>query len=116
MVSSPGATVFDLVRFQSKLGGWPRIIDVIEGLVSGGLSADGIKDAIVSHLELKLLQRTGFLLDHLGREKLARPIAKRLRGSRLQPAEIRMSTSQGAPVIGSNPWGVFGSLGQRSGS
>jgi hypothetical protein len=114
MVSSPGATIFDLVRFQKKLGGWPRILDVIEGMAD--LSADGIAEALVPDLELKLLQRAGFLLDYLERRKLARPIAERLQGSRLQPAEIRMSTSVDAPRIESNPWGVVGTLGARSGS
>ena len=116
MVSTPGATVFDLVRFQKKLGGWPRILDVIDGMAAGDLSADGIAEALAPELELKLLQRTGFLLDYLGRGKLARPIAERLQGSRLQPAEILMSTSVDAPRIESNPWGVVGTLGARSGS
>jgi hypothetical protein len=116
MVSTPGATVFDLVRFQKKLGGWPRILDVIDALAERGLKAGGIAEALVPDLELKLLQRTGFLLNYLGRGKLARPIAERLRGSRLQPAEIRMSTGVDAPGIEDNPWGVVGTLGPRSGS
>src|SRR5262249_9504549 len=99
MVSTPCATVFDLVRFQKKLGGWPRILDVIDGMAADDLSADGIAEALVPDLELKLLQRTGFLLDYLERGKLARPIAERLQDSRLQPAEIRMSTSVDAPRI-----------------
>jgi len=87
---------------------------VIDGLVPGDLSAGGIAEALVPDLELQLVQWTGFLLDYLERANLARPIAERLQDSRLQPAEIRMSTSVDAPRIERNPWGVVATLGARS--
>lgn len=112
-VATPEATFFDLIRYEHKLGGMPRILDVIDGL---DLSSDGIEEALRQDLEAKLLQRAGFLLEHTGKAALARLVARHLQGIRLYPAPIIMTSDRNAPRIETNSWNVTGSLGARSGS
>jgi hypothetical protein len=112
-VATPEATFFDLIRYERKLGGMPRILDVIDGL---DLSPDGIEDALRQDLEGKLLQRAGFLLEQMGKKTLIRLLAQRLQGIRLRPAPIIMTNDRNALRIEANPWNVVGTLGARSGS
>jgi len=112
-VSTPEATFFDLIRYEKKLGGMPRVIDVIDGLA---LSADGMAAALAQDLEVKLMQRAGFLLENIGRQALAKLVGERLTGVRLKPTPIFMSSDRAALEIPANPWSVYGTLGEGSGS
>lgn len=112
-VSTPEATFLDLVRFQTKLGGWPRALDVIDGLT---LTPKGLKVALEPSLEAKQLQRAEFILELAGRKQLAHMIDVKLRGVRPKPAEILMSTNRWALPIDPNAWNVVGTLGPRSGA
>jgi predicted transcriptional regulator of viral defense system len=112
-VSTPEATFLDLVLHVQRLGGLPRILDVIEALP---LTAEGMRDAMTQKLETKLLQRAGFILELLEKPRLARLVAGRLEGRRLQPAPIAGSSDDDSPSIQPNPWYVTGTIGARSGS
>jgi hypothetical protein len=112
-LSTPEATLFDLILYAQRLGGLPRILDVIEALP---LSAEGLKEALRQELETKLLQRAGFILEFLKKPRLASLIARELRGRRLQPAPVVGSSDKTSPRIQPNSWHVVGTLGARSGT
>lgn len=112
-VSTPEATFLDLITYERKVGGMPRVFDVIAGLA---LTPRGLDEALAQPLDALLLQRAGFLLEHLGKPQLAAKVTHRLEGVRLQPAPLRMSSDRQAPKIGANPWKVIGTWGDRAGS
>lgn len=107
-ISTPEATLFDLIRNEGKLGGIARIRDVIREMKP--LSRAGFAAALQEELEIKLLQRAGFLLEDLGFQGYAKQVEKRLAGERLQPAAL----SAGAPINNDwrdNRWAVSGDVG-----
>lgn len=111
-ISSPEATLFDLVRNEGKVGGIARVREVILEM-KPGFSRAGFAAALEEDLEIKLLQRAGFLLEDLGLASLAKQVEKRLAGHRLQPAAL----SAGAPIKQdwrANQWAVSGEIGGRN--
>lgn len=108
-VSSPPATVLDLIRYNAKVGGIDRVVDIINDMKSR-IAVGDLKLALTQDLEIKLLQRTGFIFEHLGLERHAGVIEDRLQGLRLQPTTLS-STRPRAEVVSRNRWNVVATLG-----
>lgn len=73
-VSSPEATALDLIRYVKSVGGLDQVATVLEELSERINPMILLKLAKVE-LEFSVLQRLGYLLDHVGVSRLATPLA-----------------------------------------
>lgn len=73
-VSTPEATAFDLAGYPSRAGGFSNVATVLAEL-SEKMDATKLTDEI-QHSPLPWTQRLGFVLDRVGAEALARPLAE----------------------------------------
>lgn len=85
-VSTPEATVLDLIRHQEVIGGLEAITRVAKDLVPR-MTPSGVKDAISSLDQVPAAQRLGFVLEYLGSDRLAASVSSWLDEQRksLQP-------------------------------
>lgn len=77
-VSTPAATVIDLVQYATRVGGLGRVVETIQPLVARLERAD-LSAALDQPLETPTLQRFGYLLERLGQPRLAKQVHARLR-------------------------------------
>jgi predicted transcriptional regulator of viral defense system len=106
-VSTPEATVLDLIRYGDHAGGIDRIAHIISEL-RPRLSGAGLRHALDASLETTLLQRTGFLLDQLGMNRLSRHVASALQGRRLQPTSLEARAAPSGQY--DHRWRIYGSI------
>jgi len=78
IVSTPEATVFDLLHYADRAGGLSNAATVISEL-GEVLDPRKLLRAAKADVELACVQRAGFLLDLVGRQELADPLARWLR-------------------------------------
>jgi hypothetical protein len=64
-ISSPEATVFDLIAYSHRIGGIFRALEVAQGL-KPRLSIGGLNRAVGAGLPATVLQRAGYLFETLG--------------------------------------------------
>ena len=69
-VSTPEATVLDLVRYAASIGGIERAAETIVPLLNM-LRPQELKRALEAENEIAVAQRLGFVLDAIGAKKLA---------------------------------------------
>lgn len=77
LVSTPAATVVDLVRYASRVGGVARAAETMVPLLPRVERAD-LERALAGQIEVPTLQRLGYLLERLGHRRLAKVIRDRL--------------------------------------
>lgn len=63
-VSSPAATLLDLVAFSRRVGGIARVLEIAEGL-KPKLTPHDLREALLAGVSIPVMQRTGYLLEHL---------------------------------------------------
>ncbi len=73
-VSTPAATVLDVVRYQDSVGGLESVVRVLGDLVPAITTTD-LHAALEALGERSSAQRLGFLLERTGKERLARVVA-----------------------------------------
>lgn len=76
-VSTPAATLLDLVAFSRRVGGMTRVCEIAQGL-KPKLTAHELRDALLVRAPIPVLQRTGYLLEHLECPSLASIVEKSL--------------------------------------
>jgi predicted transcriptional regulator of viral defense system len=77
-VSGRELTFFDLIYFEKSLGGYNRIITVLEELAEG-IQKSKFRKVLGNDFPLTVFQRTGYVLEHIIREEdLASIIEERL--------------------------------------
>lgn len=76
-VSTPAATLLDLVAFNRRVGGMTRVLEIVEGL-KPKLTAHELRDALLAGAPIPVMQRTGYLLEHLECPSLAAVVEKLL--------------------------------------
>ena len=109
-VSSPEATVFDLIRYARQVGGMERVVVVIDEMRSH-LSAAGFRRALEESHETTLLQRGGFVLEKLGMGKFSDLVRHRLGRRRLYPTPIGGPDDEGRKdEWRENAWRVYGAM------
>ena len=86
-VSSPDATLLDLVRYAKRLGGVARALQVISELV-GRCTSGGLQEALDRDDAVANAQRVGFMLEACGAEPLARAVERWLRSRRMLPVPL----------------------------
>lgn len=102
-VSTPEATAFDLVRFVMATGGLSNVATVLTELAES-LQTDELR-ALAAVRPTPEVQRLGYLLDLVGRQSLADPLARSLAGRRVRAillAPGRAGEARSAPP----PWRV----------
>lgn len=107
-VSTPEATALDLIAFQSRLGGIERVTEVIAGLLPR-MTAAGLKSALQAEPAVAVRQRLGYVLEVLGRHRLAAAVRASLPG-RLTPVRLKPEGRSGAPSRSpevKEPWAVY---------
>jgi hypothetical protein len=72
-ISTPEATVFDLIRYATSIGGIERAAETIAPLLSS-LRARELKRVLVAEDEPAIAQRLGFVVEAGGAKKLAQVI------------------------------------------
>ncbi|MGH8702533.1 MAG: type IV toxin-antitoxin system AbiEi family antitoxin domain-containing protein [Burkholderiales bacterium] len=86
-VSSPEATLLDLVRHAKRVGGVARVLQVAAELL-GRCTAAGLAEALDRDDEVANAQRVGFLLEACGAETLARAVERWLKSRRMLPVPL----------------------------
>lgn len=69
-VSTPAATLLDLIAYNRRVGGMASVFDIAEGL-KPKLTAHGLRDALLAGVSMPVVQRSGYLLERLGCPSLA---------------------------------------------
>lgn len=69
-VSSPAATLLDLVAFSRRVGGMARVLEVVDGL-KPKLTPHDLREALRAGVPMPVMQRTGHLLEQLECPSLA---------------------------------------------
>ncbi len=72
-VSTPEATVTDLVRNAAALGGIERVVETLKPM-GPNLRKAALKEALAAEREAATAQRLGFILDGLGYHALAKTV------------------------------------------
>jgi hypothetical protein len=111
-VSTPAATALDLIAFQSRLGGVQRVTEVIAGLLPR-ITAHGLKSALRAEPAVAVRQRLGYVLEVLGRQRLAATVRASLPG-RLTPVRLKPECRSGAAPKSPDlkePWSVYDNVG-----
>lgn len=109
-VSSVELTALDLVRYAHAVGGTDAVATALAEL---GEKIDGEKlAAIAAHFERAIIQRLGYLLDHLGHSTATEPLHKRLFARpnvpwvKLEPARRRNRIASDEPAEKNQRWRV----------
>ncbi len=96
-VSTPAATLLDLVAFSPRVGGLARVAEVAKYLLPR-LKMSDLKQALEAGVAIPVVQRTGYLLEALGAESLARITEGHLTAAYV-PVPLQVGrTAQGAPL------------------
>jgi hypothetical protein len=96
-VSTPAATALDLIAFQSRLGGVQRVTE----------------SALRAEPAVAVRQRLGYVLEVLGRQRLAATVRASLPG-RLTPVRLKPECRSGAAPKSPDlkePWSVYDNVG-----
>lgn len=112
-VSSPEATALDLIAFSHRIGGIPRVTEVIENL-KGMMSLVGLRTALRAETQTSVKQRLGYVLSILGLDRMAeevqRSLPERLAVVILQTqAPLARGTSNAR-----QPWMVLDNIGLKT--
>jgi predicted transcriptional regulator of viral defense system len=111
-VSSVELTCLDLIRYAHAAGGIDAVATVLADL---GDKIDGEKlVTIVPHFERAVIQRLGYLLDHLGHAAAAEPLHRQLFAQsavpwvKLDPArrKDKIVSTEGEPAEKNARWRV----------
>jgi predicted transcriptional regulator of viral defense system len=107
-VSTPAATLLDLVAFSRRVGGMTRVVEIAEGL-KPKLTARDLRDALLAGASMPVVQRTGYLLECLGCPSLARVVE-----NFLSPTCTPVPLQVGAPAtraLGIERWRILDNVG-----
>jgi len=109
-VSSPEATIFDLIAFSDRIGGIRRVTDVMADLKSM-ISLVGLRAALRAEARTSTKQRLGYILSILGLDRMAEEVRRCL------PKRLAVTPLQTqAPIVqwandARQPWMVLDNVG-----
>jgi hypothetical protein len=83
-VTTPAATVFDLIRYADRIGGIGRAVETLRPLLPK-ISVVELRKVLEAEEEVATAQRLGYVLEKLGQPKLAAVVDKWLPRRRLIP-------------------------------
>ena len=94
-VSSPETTAWDLVRYPKAVGGQENLVTVLAELAEK-LDETELGETVKRHGEIIVAQRLGYILEHLGRPRLAGKLADWVRAAPLRPLDPSAPVSKAA--------------------
>lgn len=103
-VSTPEATALDLIRYADRIGGFDHVATVLKEL-SERINPKMLVELGKMEPELSVLQRLGFLLDHVGSRQTATPLAEWLARRKPSLAALR-SEKNPKPHHKRNRWNL----------
>ncbi|MFP5466617.1 MAG: type IV toxin-antitoxin system AbiEi family antitoxin [Gammaproteobacteria bacterium] len=104
-VSTREATVLDLIRHQDAIGGLEAVARVAKDLAPK-MTPSGVKDAISSLDQVPAAQRLGFVLQHLGSERLSASVSSWLNKQRKSLQPLVNSQPDAGAVLTDYTWAV----------
>lgn len=112
-VSSPEATVLDLIAFSDRIGGIRRVTEVIADM-KGVIGLVGLRTALSAETQTSIKQRLGYVLSVLGLDRMSEEVRRSL-PKRLAVAPLQTK----APIAhrandASQPWMVLDNVGLES--
>jgi hypothetical protein len=109
-VSSPEATVLDLIAFSDRIGGIRRVTDVITDL-KGKISLVGLRAALHAETQTSIKQRLGYILSILALDRMAEEVRRSLpERLAVAPLQTRAPVAQRANDA-RQPWMVLDNVG-----
>jgi predicted transcriptional regulator of viral defense system len=106
-VSSPELTALDLVFFFDEVGGFNRIVTILEEL-SESMDAQKLAETAKRFYQITTVQRLGFLLDNvLQNQELSRPLAEYIKTIKHYPVVLRPQKEKLESKITGNEWKVI---------
>jgi AbiEi antitoxin C-terminal domain len=109
-VSSPEATVLDLIAFSHRIGGIRRVTEVIADL-KGMMSLVGLRTALRAETQTSVKQRLGYVLSILGLDRMAEEVRRSLpKRLAVAPLQTQAPVSRGASDA-HQPWMVLDNVG-----
>ena len=102
-VSTPATTLLDLVAYHKRIGGLNRLMPIIDEL-SEEIRPKDLKNSVPGYPN-PVVRRTGYILDHLGVEKLARPCYEYAAKDQMKKAKLSLSHDACDTLI-DNPWNL----------
>ena len=105
-VSSPEATVFDLVRYASQIGGLDAVITILAELVES-MAPEKLPAAAARESELAQVQRLGWLLDQLNQSSLADALHAALPTTRAMLPRTRLDPAGEFAGHARNRWKII---------
>lgn len=104
-VSSPEATAVDLVRYAKAAGHLPNVATVLSELASV-LNGQRLVEAATGASDVRVAQRLGYLLDHIGHRRITAPLARWIK--ELQPRPVLLRPDRLAENAEENPrWRII---------
>lgn len=106
-VSTREATLLDLLRHQTQIGGLESIARIATDLAPA-ITPQGLHDALEALDQVPVAQRLGYILDRLGLKKLANVVEKWIFARRTspQPLELQSSTRSTEQILNQR-WNIL---------
>ena len=109
-VSTPAATVFDLIRYAARIGGIGRAVETLRPLLPL-IDQTELRAVLDAENQTATAQRLGYILEKTGKTKLAAIVAYWLPAQR--PAILLASTSASrSSGPAASPWRIFDNSGE----
>lgn len=98
--STREATLLDLIRHQSSIGGIEAVARIARDLAPS-IDLRGLKQSLDAMDQVPAAQRLGYVFDHLGLKKPAQQVEAWLEGRRtlLQPLELKLPIDETGPDV-----------------
>lgn len=105
-VSTREATLLDLIRHQSSIGGIESVVRIARDLAPE-IESRGLTQSLDALGQAPVAQRLGYVFDRFGLKKLVRPVSAWLecRRTMLQPLELQVAADEGGLAIDAR-WNV----------
>ncbi|HEV2210560.1 MAG TPA: type IV toxin-antitoxin system AbiEi family antitoxin [Verrucomicrobiae bacterium] len=98
-VSTPAATVFDLIRYAARLGGFERAMETLAPIIPL-IHVPDLKAVLKAEDEVAMAQRLGYILDIAGKSELADVVERWLPPHLdLMPLSKSSPTTKAAQVV-----------------
>jgi hypothetical protein len=105
-VSSPEATILDLIAFSDRIGGIRRVTEVIADL-KGVINPVGLRVALRAETQTSLKQRLGYILSIMGLDRMAEEVRRSLpKRLAVAPLQTLAPVARGANEA-HQPWMVI---------
>lgn len=109
-ISSPELTALDLVSYYNEVGGFNRVVTVIEELIEA-IQADRLVETAIQFHETSTVQRLGYLLEYILEEnEISETLYNYLDQIEFYPILLRTQKKKPEHMITGNRWKVVSNV------